>query len=194
MADNKVPKLRVSRAEAAEKIRSRIDIGKELLETQVSSQKELTDFEHAIEKWADYNITLFNTLFDNSPLSSLVHGNKMVWVTNQTLSQETDGHKRDIARWTNDLESIYEQLKLYEETTPTKDKLRYAKDNNGIQEPDDNQIPEHHQNQNRSEFWNRKFYFIGGMGLILAFLDIAFGDRILIRLFRWVWSHLQTLL
>ena len=139
MTDNKLPKLLVSEAEASEKIRSRIDIGKELLEIQVYSQKELTDFEHAIEKWTDYNITLFNTLFDDSPLSSLVHGNKMVWVTNQSLSQETDGHKRDIARWTNDLESIYEQLKLYEEL------------------PSDTQQP---TNQDTTNNENKK-YFIG---------------------------------
>ena len=65
MTDNTISKLRVSRAEASEKIRSRIDIGKELLERQVHSQKELTDFEHAIEKWTNYNITLFNTQRDS---------------------------------------------------------------------------------------------------------------------------------
>ena len=115
MKEKDFPKLMVSKAEASEKIQSRINIGKKLLETQVHSKQDLTDFEHAIEKWTDYNITLFKTLFHNSPLSSWVHGNKMVWLTNQSLSEETNSHKSDISRWTNDLESIYEQLELYAE-------------------------------------------------------------------------------
>ena len=69
MKDNIPPKLRVNKAEASEKIRSRINAGKELHETPISSEQELTDLKHATEKWTDYNKTLFNSLFDKSPLS-----------------------------------------------------------------------------------------------------------------------------
>ena len=68
MKDNKVPKLRVSKAEASKKIRSRIDIGKELHETQISIEQEFTDLKRETKKWTDYNKTLFDILFDKSPL------------------------------------------------------------------------------------------------------------------------------
>ena len=114
MNDNKVPKLRVSRTEASEKIRSRIDIGKELLERQLSSEQELTVLERETSKWTDYNKMLFDTLFDKSPLSAW-HGSVMVAVAGQSLYEDIDDHKENISRWINDLESIYDRLEIYEE-------------------------------------------------------------------------------
>ncbi len=114
MADNKVPKLRKSRAEATEKIQSRIEIGKELREAQIYSEQDFDKLESSTKKWTDYNKTLFKTLFDESPLS-LTHGSIMVAVTGQSLNQELTSHRRNISRWITDLESVYEQLKEYEE-------------------------------------------------------------------------------
>ena len=68
MTDSKNPKLRVSRAEASEKIRSRIDMGKVLLETRMSSEEEFTALKQKTRKWIEYNKTLFDSLFDESPL------------------------------------------------------------------------------------------------------------------------------
>ena len=42
MTDNKLSKLRVSRAEASEKIRSQIEKGKELLKTEILSENVFT--------------------------------------------------------------------------------------------------------------------------------------------------------
>ena len=114
MADNTPSKLRMSKAEASEKIRSWIDIGKKLLETQISSEEDYTTLERETEKWTDYNKTLFKTLFDKSPLSDW-HGSVFAVLTGQSLYEKTISHKRDISRWINDLESIYEQLEIYEE-------------------------------------------------------------------------------
>ena len=108
MADNTISKLRVSRAEASEKIRSRINIGKELLETQISSGHVLGKLMRDTRKWTDYNIILFDSLFDESPLSE-GHGSVIVAPTGVGY------HKRDISHWITDLESIYESLELYEE-------------------------------------------------------------------------------
>lgn len=108
MKDNAPSKLRVSKAEASEKIRSRIDIGKKLLETQTSTPREYYNLERETKKWTDYNKTLFETLFDESPLSSQ-HGSIPV-STNKIIT-----HRENIADWINDLESVYEQLELYEE-------------------------------------------------------------------------------
>ena len=107
MADNTISKLRVSRAEASEKIRRRIEIGKELLERQISSGNELSKLRHDTRKWTDYNIILFDSLFDESPLSE-GHG---VMVT----STGKGYYNAEISHWIADLESVYESLELYEE-------------------------------------------------------------------------------
>ena len=129
MRDNSNPKLLVSKAEASEKIQDRINIGKELLETQIYSEDELNNLEHKTEKWTDYNIGLCKKLFAESPLSPWIHGHKMVrsvYRENQVYNG-TKEHKRYLAGWINDLESIHDQLELYEETTQIREKFRYAK-------------------------------------------------------------------
>ena len=108
MADNTISKLRVSRAEASEKIRRRIEIGKELLEAEISSGRKLDKLMRDTRKWTDYNIILFDSLFDESPLSE---GHGSVIVTPIGVGH----HKRDISHWIADLESVYESLELYGE-------------------------------------------------------------------------------
>ena len=195
MRDNNNPKLLMSKTEAAEKIQDRINIGKELLETQIYSEDELNNLEHKTEKWTDYNIGLFKKLFSESPLSPWIHGHKMVrsvYRENQVYNG-TKEHKRYLAGWINDLESAYDQLELYEETTQVREKLRYAKENNGIQDPNDNQTPEHHQNQSRIASLNWK-KILAAVVVIVPILDFLFGNSILIRPLRWVWNYLQMLL
>ena len=116
MKNKKLPKLFVNKAITSEKIQDQINIGKELHKSQISSEQELTKLKHETEKWADHNITLLNTLFDNSPLSSL-HGCKIgaVIYREDNVFRETEAYKRSLNRWINDLESIFEQLDLYEE-------------------------------------------------------------------------------
>ena len=114
MNDNKVPKLRVSRAEATEQIRSQINKGKELHETQINSEQEFDKLKSKTWKWVDYNKMLFRTLFDESPLSEY-HGSTFLGIIGQNLGEEMISHKDNISGWINDLESIYEQLGLYEE-------------------------------------------------------------------------------
>lgn len=53
------------------------------------------------------------------------------------------------------------------------------KENSGIQKKDDNQTPAHHQNQGRSEIWNRRNYILMFLAVILAALMLLFGDGIL---------------
>ena len=117
MADNKIPKLRKSRTDAFEKILERINIGKELFETQISYTEELDNLKHETNKWIAGNKMLFNTLFDKSPLSSS-HGSVFSWSIYKIdiLVNETKDHKRHIAKWINDLESVHENLKYCEES------------------------------------------------------------------------------
>ena len=114
MSDNETPKLRVSRAEASEKILIRIDIGKELLKTQISSEEEFDNLKSETWKWVEYNKTLFNTLFDESPLP-WGHGSATTYTYNRGLRIEVPDHREKISRWINDLESVYDRLELYTE-------------------------------------------------------------------------------
>ena len=68
------------------------------------------------------------------------------------------------------------------------------KGNNSIQEPNDNQSPEHHQNQSRTELWNRRNFIIGASVLFLTAVGVLFGNGILKPSLRWVWNHLPTIL
>ena len=124
MTDNKPSKLRVSRAEASEKIHIQIEKGKELrkaeiLSGDVISQKLSEDvfdeLKRKTRKWTEYNQTLFGTLFDESPLP-WSHGTATTSYTyKRALVFEISDHKDRISRWISDLESIYEQLFIYEE-------------------------------------------------------------------------------
>ena len=114
MTDNKPSKLLVSKSEAFEKIRDRINIGKELLKVSTSTKQDFGNLERETKKWTDYNKTLFSTLFDKSPLPDQ-HGSPIGYKIGQSLNIEVISHKEGIEGWINDLESVYGQLGLYEE-------------------------------------------------------------------------------
>ena len=114
MTDNTPSKLCVNRAEASQKIGKQINIGNELLERQLSSEQELNKLRRDTRKWTDYNKTLFDHLFDESPLPDW-HGKSVLHIIDQNLGEKIADHRRRIESCINDLESIYERLELYEE-------------------------------------------------------------------------------
>ena len=115
MTDKTRAKLLVNEAEASQRISKQINIGKELLERQLSSEQEFDKLKSETWKWTDYNKTLFiNTLFDNSPLPDS-HGSPVLHMILRSFSEKITDHRKDISRWITDLESIYERLELYEE-------------------------------------------------------------------------------
>ena len=129
MKDNSNPKLLVNKDEASKKIQDRINVGKGLYKVQIFSKQEYDNLRHERKKWVDYNKSLFDSLFDKSPLSNW-HGYSIGYsrVLDGTLFQQNiESLKRNINNGINQLESIYEQLELYEEITPTKEKLRDTK-------------------------------------------------------------------
>ena len=98
MRNNSNPKLLVSKAEATEKIQDRINIGKELYKVQISSEQEYNNLRHERKKWVDYNKSLFDTLFDKSPLSDR-HGYNIGYarILNHTLFQQNvESLKNDV--------------------------------------------------------------------------------------------------
>ena len=114
MTDSKNSKLLVNKAEASERISKQIDKGKELLQTQPSSEPEFDELMGDTRKWTDYNKTLFDTLFDESPLSDL-HGSTFFGITGRNLNEKIISHRKSIEGWINELESVYDRLELYEE-------------------------------------------------------------------------------
>ena len=113
MTDNKSPKLIVNEAEASKRISKQINIGKELLATQLSSEQEFDKLKRDTKKWTDYNNTLFGTLlFDESPLPWW-HGSPGGYIIGQSLSEEIISHRKNIESWINELESVYERLDIY---------------------------------------------------------------------------------
>ena len=118
MEDNTISKLRVSRAEASEKIQDQINKGEKLTEISATSKDDLTNLKHESRRWCDYNKTLFETLFDISPLrdSHGVSWGRMVAIAGHDYTaDDIKDHKKDIISWCNELQSILEQLDLYEE-------------------------------------------------------------------------------
>ena len=113
MTDNTNPKLLVSKADAIVAIHKQIQIGKNMLKRQLSDQQEFDTLKNDTTKWTDFNKTLFNTLFFPSPLPDN-HGERVIRITRRILREEIAGHERDISGWITELESIYEQLDLYE--------------------------------------------------------------------------------
>ena len=118
MKDKEHPKLLVSREEASKKIQDRINKGEKLTEISATSKNDLTNLKHESRKWCDYNKTLFDTLFDISPLPDS-HGvslGRTAWVIGRDYTAEDiKDHKEDIISWCNELQSILERLDLYEE-------------------------------------------------------------------------------
>ena len=69
-----------------------------------------------------------------------------------------------------------------------------GEEDNYVQEPEDNHTKEHHQDQSRSEFWNRKSHTIAVLVLFVSILLFLFGDGILIRPLGLLWNYLQTII
>ena len=114
MTDNTNPKLLVSKADAIVAIHKQIQIGKELLETQIHSEKDFTNLKHKTRNWTDDNKSRFKSLFDKSPLSRS-HGLIFAAIVGRSLHDEIADHKEYIYEWINDLESIHNQLEIYQE-------------------------------------------------------------------------------
>ena len=117
MKNKELPKLLVNKTEASKKIQDRINSGKKLIEISASSKDDLTNLKHESRRWSDYNTNLFDTLFDISPLSPS-HG--VSWGRSVAVSgydytaDDIKDHKKHIVSWCNELQSILEQLDLYE--------------------------------------------------------------------------------
>ena len=120
MAETTVPKLRVSREEANQKIQTQIEKGQQLRVRQINSHDELEEARTESIKWSDYNKTLLLRLFDNTSIAEDAYTDfdDFRWVVtlgDTPLSEKLDRYQKGMDSSINSLEGICERLELYDE-------------------------------------------------------------------------------
>ena len=120
MAETTVPKLRVSREEANQKIQTQIEKGQQLRVRQINSHDELGEARTESIKWSDYNKTLLLRLFDNTSIAEDAYTDfdDFRWVVtlgDTPLSEKLDRYQKGMDSSINSLEGICERLELYDE-------------------------------------------------------------------------------
>ena len=122
MAETVLPKLRVSREEAYQKIQMQIEKGQQLRDQSIDSDDELEEARAESRKWSDYNKTLLLKLFDNMSIAEDAYTDfnepRRILLTSSgstPFSEELGLYQRVMNRSINSLESIRDQLELYDE-------------------------------------------------------------------------------
>jgi len=118
-APTQKPSLLMSRNDVAQALRSRIDKGRTIQNTNVQSIEQLDGLRAEQNKWNDYNIEYLSRSFDVSSISKS-HSNVYGWgtlVMNASPSQRVQSFKDGIGKQITSLESILERLELIPEAT-----------------------------------------------------------------------------
>ena len=126
MAETTVLKLRVSREEARQQIEAQIEKGQQLHAQQIHSDDELEEARRESRKWSDYNKTLLLKLFDNTSIAEDAYTDfkepRPILLASSGSTSLSDELRYEL-RWyqnamsssINSLESIRDQLELYDE-------------------------------------------------------------------------------
>ena len=126
MAETTVLKLRVSREEAHQQIEEQIEKGQQLHAQQINSDGELKAARMESRKWSDYNKTLLLKLFDNTSIAEDAYTDfnepRRILLASSGSTSLSDELRHEL-RWyqnamsssINSLESIRDQLELYDE-------------------------------------------------------------------------------
>lgn len=115
--------LRVSKEEASEKIKNRIELGKKMLKSPMDSEEKIEELDNKTDIWSDFNIELLKGLFSNDSISKEYqstsgagrvvpydpYGGGMAW------GVMVENLENDLKAKINKLESIFERLELYSE-------------------------------------------------------------------------------
>ena len=119
MAETVLPKLRVSREEAHQQIEEQIEKGRQLHAQQINSDGELEAARMESRKWSDYNKTLLLKLFDNTSIAEDAYTDfrepLLAYSGSTSLSDELRCYQNAMSFSINSLESIRDQLELYDE-------------------------------------------------------------------------------
>ena len=109
MAETTLPKLRVSREEADQKIQARIEEGQQLRNRKISNG----GFQNArmeCQEWSKYNKRLLPQLFDNTSIAEGEYVN-FYYSDNTIPTFKLERYLRDMDMSINSLEAILQQLK-----------------------------------------------------------------------------------
>ena len=119
MAETTLPRLRVSEKEARQKIEARIEKGEQLHSKEIRSDDELEKTRAESRKWSDYNKTLLLRLFDSTSIAEDAytdfHEPLLASSGSTPLSDELRWYQNAMSSSINSLESIRDQLELYDE-------------------------------------------------------------------------------
>ena len=120
----KIITLMVSKKEASEKIKNRIEPGKKMLESPINSEEEIEDLKNKKASWSDFNVELLKRLFSNDSISKEYqskHGAMRVAYNDPYSSSGrawrvmVENFENDLKAKINKLESILERLELFSE-------------------------------------------------------------------------------
>lgn len=111
------PQLLMTHWDAKNLLTERINIGKELLNSQISSMTILDNERKKYFNWSKYNDQLLSKIFSNNSISEEYTYWSGIMVTGgyTTLQDEIKEHLKDINEKIGRLESIIERLELFEE-------------------------------------------------------------------------------
>lgn len=111
------PALACTRAEAREKLDERIGLGRGLLlaAERIMSEGELAGARRDFYTWHEYNVTMLQRLFTTPKPAEEYRGRGWGGVASPDLTVMRDQHCRNVDRRIRQLESLVEQLDLYDE-------------------------------------------------------------------------------
>ena len=110
------PVLLVTKIEANELLNERIDIGKVMLNSKISSQSNLDEERKKYFNWSKYNSQLLTKLFSNNKISNeYTYWGGIMVIGPSNLGKEITEHFDDIKEKIHRIESIIERLDLFEE-------------------------------------------------------------------------------
>ena len=123
MTEIVLPKLRVKREEARQKIQMQIEKGQQLRDQPIDPDDGLETTIAESKNWSAYNRTLLLKLFDNTSIAEEDHTNfddLREYVSRLlSFSDELYLYQEGMNRSLNSLEGIYERLELYDEPAET---------------------------------------------------------------------------
>jgi REase_DpnII-MboI len=114
-----LPKLRVPRIEAQQKLNAHIERGRELAQRVITSDAEMDEANRDGDKWRDYTVGLLSALFDTSTLvnrydrktRNIGCGGRQPFMQDRKYFKDRMNNS-----WIKELESIFERLNLIEES------------------------------------------------------------------------------
>jgi uncharacterized protein (TIGR02391 family) len=124
--------LIVSKEEASEKIKNRIELGKKMLKSPIDSEEEIEDLKNKKAIWSDFNVELLKRLFSNDSISKeyqITYGAGRAvpydpYSSGRAWGVMLENLKNGLNAKINKLESIFDRLELFSEKSKNQfDKL-----------------------------------------------------------------------